>query len=97
MTLTPKSGAKTSFSKLEVVIDSKVKAITLIRYFDGSGNLTRVQRREAWKKVSGLPLPTRITMEDAKSGNKTVIELSKVQVNQGITDDLFSRRTLLRG
>jgi len=97
MTLTPKSGAKTSFSKLEVVIDSKVKAITLIRYFDGSGNLTRVQRREAWKKVSGLPLPTRITMEDTKSGNKTVIELSKVQVNQGITDDLFSRRTLLRG
>jgi outer membrane lipoprotein-sorting protein len=39
----------------------------------------------------------RITMEDTKSGNKTVIELSKVRVNQGITDDLFSRRTLLRG
>ena len=97
MTLTPKAGSTTSFSKLEIVIDSSVKSITVLRYFDQSGKLTRIQRRDGWKKIGGLPLPTRITMESVKSGDKTVIELSEVAVNKGVSDDLFSRRTLLRG
>lgn len=95
--LTPKAGVQTTFAKLHVVIDASKGGVTLIRYFDSSGNAEREQRREGWKKIGGKPFPTRIVMADLKSGDSTVIELGDIKVNQGVTDDYFSRRTLLRG
>jgi outer membrane lipoprotein-sorting protein len=95
--LRPKAEGVSSYSKLEIVIDSTKGGVTIIRYFDGSGNLVRVQSREAWQKIGGAPMPTRITMENKKNGNKTVINLSNVKVNQGVDEATFSRRNLLRG
>jgi outer membrane lipoprotein-sorting protein len=97
MVLTPKSGSTSAYSKLEIVIDASKRGVTVIRYYDGSGNLVRVQTREGWKKVNGQPFPTRIVMENKKNGNKTVIELSNIRVNQGVDEGTFSRRNLLRG
>ena len=97
MVLTPKAGASSTYSKLEIVIDSSKGGVTVIRYFDGSGKLVRVQKRGGWKKVGGQPMPTRITMENKKTGNKTVINLSNIKVNQGVDEATFSRRNLLRG
>jgi len=94
--LSPKAGKSVSVSKMEIDIDAKVGGVTELRYFDSSGKVSRVQSRGGWKKVEGKPMPTKITMENAKTGDKTVISLSSVQVNQGVEDTLFSRRTLLR-
>ncbi len=95
--LTPKEGVTTSYSRIDVVIDSTKGGVTKLSYYDGSNNLTRVQTRSGWKKVEGKPMPTVITMENKKTGNKTVIKLSNVKVNQGLDEDTFSRRNLLRG
>ncbi len=97
LVLTPKAGTSSTYAKLEVVIDAKVGGVTKIRYYDGAGNLVREQVREDWKKVAGVPMPMRITMRNHKTGNETVIRLEHVRVNQGVRDELFSRRTLLRG
>ncbi len=97
LVLTPKPGVHSTYAKLEVVIDARAGGVTRIRYYDGAGNLVREQIREDWKKVSGVPMPMRITMRNLKTGNETVIKLDNVRVNQGIGDELFSRRTLLRG
>lgn len=94
--LAPKAGKSVSVSKMEIDIDAKVGGVTELRYFDSSGKVSRVQKRGGWKKVEGKPMPTKITMENNKTGNKTVITLSSVKVNQGVEDSLFSRRTLLR-
>lgn len=96
LTLTPKAGVQSNFSKLEVVIDSTKGGVTKIRYFDGSGTAVREQTRGGWVKVEGTPMPTEITMKNLKTGAETKIKLADVQVNQGVEDDLFSRRTLLR-
>jgi outer membrane lipoprotein-sorting protein len=96
LVLTPKADKTTTYPKLEVVIDAKVGGVTKIRYFDGSGTLIREQVREAWKKFNGVSIPTRVTMANVKTGDKSVVQLSGVRVNQGVEDDLFSRRTLLR-
>jgi outer membrane lipoprotein-sorting protein len=97
LTLTPKSGVTSSFSKLEVDIDKTKGAITVIRYYDGSGAVVRQQSRGGWKKISGQAFPTKITMEDHKAKGKTVITLSGIKVNQGVEDSVFTKRTLLRG
>lgn len=95
--LTPKEGVVSSYSRLDVVIDGSKGGVTKVRYFDGSGNHVRTQLREDWVKIDGELMPTKISMSDLKAGDTTVIQLSNVQVNQGVEDDLFSRRMLLRG
>lgn len=97
LTLTPKEGVTSSYAKLEVVIDSTKGGVTKIRYYDGAGNHVRTQKREGWTKIHGELMPTKVTMDDLRTNDSTVITLSNLQVNQGIEDDLFSRRMLLRG
>lgn len=96
LTLTPKD-SDSPWASVEIVIDKTKGGVTKLRYFDGSGKLIRVQTRESWKKVNGVRMPTKITMENKKNGNKTVIELNDIEVNTGIKDSVFSRKTLLRG
>ena len=95
--LKPKEGAPISFSKLEVFIDSTVNGVTRIKYYDGSGNHVRTQTREEWKPFEDTKIPTQIRMKNLKTGDETVIKLSEIDVKTAIGDDLFSRRTLMRG
>ena len=95
--LKPKAGAAISFSKLEVFIDSTVNGVTRINYYDGAGNHVRTQTREDWKPFEDTKIPTRIRMKNLKTGDETVINLSEIDVKTPIGDDLFSRRTLMRG
>lgn len=97
LNLKPKQGVSSSFSKLELFIDSTVGGVTRIRYFDGSGNLVRTQVREGWTKFEDVQIPTRIRMKNEKTGDETVINLSGLDVKTPVPDDLFSRRTLMRG
>ncbi len=97
LTLTPKEGVTTTYSRLDVVIDGTKGGVTKLRYFDGAGTHVRTQLREGWTKIDGELMPTQVTMTDLKSGDTTVVTLSDVQVNQGVEDGLFSRRMLLRG
>ncbi|MCA9710378.1 MAG: outer membrane lipoprotein-sorting protein [Myxococcales bacterium] len=95
--LTPKEGVTTSYARVDVVIDGSKGGVTKLRYYDGAGNHVRTQLREGWTKIDGELMPTKISMTDLKTGDTTVIQLSNVVVNQGVEDDLFSRRMLLRG
>lgn len=97
LTLTPKEGVKSTYPKIEVDIDKSKGGVTELRYYDGSGNHVRTQSREGWTKLQGQLMPTKISMTNLEDGDVTVIEMTDVKVNQGIGDDLFSRRTLLRG
>lgn len=97
LNLKPKQGVTSSFSKLELFIDSSVGGVSRIRYFDGSGNLVRTQVREGWTKYEDIQIPTRIRMKNEKTGDETVINLSELDVKTPVADDLFSRRTLMRG
>lgn len=97
LVLTPKKGVETTYPKLEVVIDATKGGVTKVRYFDQSGAQVREQQRTAWKKVGGHNVPTKITMLNLKTGDSTVITMSNLVVNQGLSAGTFSRRELLRG
>lgn len=97
LTLKPKQGQELSFSRLEVFIDSTVGGITRIHYFDGAGNHVRTQFREDWKDFDDGKVPTKIRMKNLKTGDETIINLSGIDVKTPVSDDIFSRRTLMRG
>jgi hypothetical protein len=108
-----REGATSGYPRLEVVIDSTKGGVTKIRYYDARGGLVREQLREDWIEVDAVPqitsgggskrgprktlTPTKITMRNVRTGDKTVIRLSNLRVNQGVKDDTFSRRVLMRG
>lgn len=96
LSLTPKAGVEAAAAKIELTIDSTKGGVTKLRYFDGSGSAVREQVREEWVKIADKLVPTKISMADLKAGDTTVITLSNVKVNQGVADDIFSRRSLLR-
>ncbi len=95
--LKPKEGSAISYSKLEVFVDSTVKGVTRIHYFDKSGNHVRTQTREQWQDFEDTKIPTQIRMKNLKTGDETVIHLSGLDVKTQIDDSLFSRRMLMRG
>jgi outer membrane lipoprotein-sorting protein len=97
LVLKPKQGVSLSYSKLEIFIDSAVNGVTRINYFDSTGNHVRTQTREEWKPFEDMKIPTRVRMKNLKTGDETVINLSEIDVKTSISDDLFSRRTLMRG
>jgi outer membrane lipoprotein-sorting protein len=96
LTLKPKADFQTSWSKLELTIDKTKGGVTKIVYFDGSGVAVREQIRAGWAKIEGHSMPTEIRMKNLKTNAETVVKLSDIKVNQGVSDDLFSKRTLLR-
>jgi outer membrane lipoprotein-sorting protein len=96
LTLTPKAEFKTSWSKLELIIDKTKGGVTKIVYYDSSGVAVREQIRGGWAKVEGQSMPTEIRMKNLKTNAETVVKLSDIKVNQGVSDDLFQKRTLLR-
>lgn len=96
LVLTPKAGKEAAFPKIELTIDGTKGGVTKLTYFDASGNAVRQQTREDWVKIEGKLIPTTVSMMNLKTGDVSVIRMSNIQVNQGIEDDLFSRRSLLR-
>ncbi len=97
LVLKPKTGFSSSFSKLEIFIDSKVGGISRIHYFDGAGAHVRTQFREGWTPFDGAQIPTKIRMANLKTGDETVINLSEIDVKTPVPDELFSRQQLMRG
>lgn len=95
--LTAKEGAEVPYKRIDAVIDGTKGGVTELRYYDGAGNYVRQQKREAWLKIDGELMPTRVTMSDLKAKSHTVIELSDVKVNTGLEDKDFSKRMMLRG
>ncbi len=95
--LVPKKGTDRSWTKLEVVIDGTKGGVTTIRYYDKSNKPVREQLRTDWVKIQGISVPTTVTVKNLKTGNASVIKMSNLQVNRGVSEGLFSRRNLLRG
>jgi outer membrane lipoprotein-sorting protein len=97
LVLKPKAGFSLSYSKLEIFIDSTVNGVTRLHYFDSAGNHVRTQTREEWKPFEDMKIPTRVRMKNLKTGDETVIKMSEIDVKTAVPDDMFSRRTLMRG
>ena len=97
LVLKVKDGVKSTYPRVDVVIDGTKGGVTVLRYYDKADKLVREQHRDDWKKVGGKSIPTKISMLNLKTGDMTVITLSDIEANVDVDDSVFSRRELLRG
>ena len=66
-------------------------------YYDRKGILLKILTVEETKTIGGYLLITRTEMHNVQKNTRTRMEFANLKLDTGITDDLFSERTLTRG
>lgn len=95
LVLTPKAGQTPSYGKIELTIDKANMVPTEIKYFSTSGTHVKTETRSGYTCESGVCTPGELKMTDhTKGGQWTKLIRTKVKVNEAISDDVFSKRSL---
>ncbi|MGH7896787.1 MAG: outer membrane lipoprotein-sorting protein [Candidatus Binatia bacterium] len=95
--LTPQ-GKDYQYSRFAVWLDAKDSTFRKVEFYDkNDGALLKTLVLGGFQTIDGVPTPHRIEMTNAKKGTKTVMQISAVRYNQGLSDDVFTERTLERG
>jgi len=94
----PRDGARTAYSKLEMVIDTALALPTEIRFFNRDGMHVKTETRSEYDCGGGVCTPGVMTMTDHRRGDaRTTLRVLERRVNTGVPDSVFSVRNLERG
>jgi len=93
---TPKQPDKVDFARYTMYVHTTTFLPTKVEYVDAKGTATRVMTVDKVETIGGHPTITKMTMEDKKTGSKTVIEYSQIEYDLGLPADVFTERYLRR-
>jgi hypothetical protein len=92
--LTPKPNAAVVWGKIMTWIDKSYNIIKTL-YYDEDNSLVQTMENFDFKTFGDRQMPARMEMIPAdKTGQKTVMIVSKAQYNQPINDNFFSQQNL---
>ena len=99
LTLLP--GKESEYPRLKVWIDKTIHQLTRIVDYDAKGTNVRSETRTGYKKDEGdgvhyTPWDIKI-VDHRRNDHSTEIVMLSVKVNQHISDDVFTQRSLVRG
>ncbi|MCF8474958.1 MAG: outer membrane lipoprotein-sorting protein [Emcibacter sp.] len=91
---TPKNKAAVEFSTYKNWIHKATFLPIKTEYYDDQGQKIRSYTALKVEVISGHPTVTSSSMEDHKTGGKTVMSYSDVKYDIGLPDDIFTERYL---
>lgn len=94
LTLIPKSGQVTSFSKIEMTITKDKNVPTEIKYYNAESKLVKTETRSGYTCDSNVCTPGTLKMVNHTESLTTTLTRKKVTVNEPISDETFSKRNL---
>lgn len=95
LVLTPKSGQTPSYGKIEVTMDKAKSLPTELKYYSPTGTHVKTESRSNYTCEGNICTPVELKMVDhTKGGLSTKLTRKKWKVNEEMSDDLFSKRTL---
>jgi hypothetical protein len=98
LTLTPKPNQTPSYAKIELAILPDKNLPTELKYTKSDGKLTRTETRSGYTCGKGAAVdictPGKTQMVDHSTGLTTLLVRKVWKVNESISDDVFSQRTL---
>jgi outer membrane lipoprotein-sorting protein len=92
LVLTPKAGQTTGYAKIEVTVAKDRMLPTELRYFNASNALVKTETRRNYSCEGNVCSPGERTM--TAGGTSTTLVRKKWKVNENISDDVFSKRSL---
>ena len=66
-------------------------------FYDEDGDLLKILSIKSTKKISGFWVIMKSEMKNVQKNHKTVIELSNIVINSGVSDSKFTERMMTRG
>jgi outer membrane lipoprotein-sorting protein len=94
--LRPRPGADVSYSQQRMWVDKKTFIPTKTMYYSKGGKLVKEMTAEDIKEVDGYWFPMKITMKTVKTGHRTVLEVSVIKHDAGLSESFFTERNLKR-
>lgn len=93
---TPKNPQEDVYSKLKAWIDKKTYTPMKVEFYDKEGKILRVYTSESMETIQGFPTIMKRVMVTPSKGTKSEILVNpkKVKYDVGLTEDLFSERSL---
>ncbi len=95
---TPRAGRDVSYASVRITVVKDGYYQRAVDYFDDGGVRVKEFRAEdltAWP--GGVKRFRTLTTRDPRTGHTTVMRLRSFEVNQGLDDDHFSKRSLMWG
>lgn len=97
--LTRKAGADTEYDKLKVWIAADTFIPTKVEFYNLRSNnveLMKTMTAANIAKFGNYWTPQKITMDDIKKKHQTVLEMTGIKMDTGLSDSIFSERNLER-
>jgi len=90
----PKDADSVEFDHYIMYVQKESFIPVLTEYFDSNGDKYRVAKALKVETIEGYPTVTQASMENLKTGGKTLMRYSRVGYDVGIPEDIFSERYL---
>jgi hypothetical protein len=96
--LTPKADSKSGYAGLEMDLRTDLMLPTEIRFFNAEGQHIKTETRPDYDCENDVCTPTEMKMVDHTRGDaSTRLIANERQINKGVSDSVFSVRSLERG
>lgn len=95
--LDAKDGVDVAYRRMVMTVDKALQVPTTIDYLDESGEVVRRETRKDYTCADGYCLFGSMKMEDLTRGAWTELKPVERQINTGVSDDTFDKRTLMYG
>lgn len=92
----PKEKTKTEYSLIKSWVIKDINVPIKVDYYDKKKRLFKEYRVTNLKNIQGLWTEMEVSMADVLSGHRTVMSNGEVVYNSGLSDDLFTERSLER-
>jgi len=93
--LTPKPGKNTDYSMLKMVVKKNEYLIKSVEFFMGN-KLKKKMIMKDYKKINNYWSAQHIEMKNIEKNHKTIMKLENVKFDQGLPDNIFTKRNLKR-
>jgi len=91
---TPNDPSSVEFNHYKMYVHKDTFIPVQVEYFDTQGSKYRVAKALKVDTIQGHPTVTKASMENLKTGSKTLMEYSDVEYDVGLPDEIFSERYL---
>lgn len=94
--LTPKPELEKDYSLLKMWINKDSFVPSKIEYYDKNGNLWKTLTFSMIEKVGKYQIAKQMEMKDHKNSHSTKMIVGEVELDSGLSDDIFTKRNLSR-
>lgn len=91
---TPKDPATVEFAYYDMYVHKQSFIPVQIEFFAGNGEKYRVARALKVETIQGYPTVVEASMDNLKTGGKTLMRYSQVNYDVGVPEDVFTERYL---